>query len=61
MLKVLQSLLDLQSVDTRLQIVRARLAALPKKTAEVDGHVAAAKAKSQLSAPDQAAINSVLT
>jgi uncharacterized protein len=44
-LKVLQSLLDLQSVDTRLQIVRARLAALPKKIAEVDGHVAAAKAE----------------
>jgi predicted nucleic acid-binding Zn-ribbon protein len=44
-LKVLQNLLDLQSVDTRLQIVRARLAALPKKIAEVDGHVAAAKAE----------------
>jgi uncharacterized protein len=44
-LKVLQNLLDLQSVDTRLQTVRARLAALPKKTAEVDGRVAAAKAE----------------
>ena len=44
-LKVLQNLLDLQSVDTRLHIVRARLAALPKKTAEVDGRVAAAKAE----------------
>ena len=42
-LKVLQNLLDLQSVDTRLQDVRSRLAAFPKKIAEVDARIAAAK------------------
>jgi len=41
--KVLQSLLDLQGVDLHLLEVRARLAALPKKTAEIDARVAAAK------------------
>ena len=45
MLKVLQNLLDLQSVDTRLQDVRTRLAAFPKKIAEVDARVAGAKAE----------------
>jgi hypothetical protein len=54
-LKVLQNLLDLQSVDTRLQIVRARLAALPKKTSEVDGRVAAAKAELEKSKAAQLA------
>ncbi|MGA7623609.1 MAG: C4-type zinc ribbon domain-containing protein [Candidatus Acidiferrales bacterium] len=44
MLRVLQNLLDLQSVDTRLQDVRTRLAAFPKKSAEVDARVAAARA-----------------
>jgi uncharacterized protein len=42
--KVLQSLIDLQAVDTRLHDVRARLAAFPKKIAEVDARVTAAKA-----------------
>ncbi len=43
MQKVLQSLIDLQAVDTRLHDVRARLATFPKKIAEVDARVAAAK------------------
>lgn len=43
MVKVLQSLLDLQSADLRLNEVRARLAAFPKKFAEVEARVAAAK------------------
>jgi predicted nucleic acid-binding Zn-ribbon protein len=42
-LKVLQNLLDLQSVDTRLQDVRTRLAAFPKRSAELDARIAAAK------------------
>jgi hypothetical protein len=44
-LKVLQSLLDLQSVDTRLQDVRTRLAAFPKKSADLEARIAAAKAE----------------
>jgi len=43
--KVLQNLLALQSVDTRLRDVNARLAKFPKKIAEIDGRVAAAKAE----------------
>jgi len=43
-LKVLQNLLDLQGVDVRLSQVRARLALFPKKLAEVDARVAAARA-----------------
>jgi uncharacterized protein len=54
-LKVLQDLLDLQSVDTRLQIVRARLAAVPRKIADVDSHVAAAKAELEKSKAAQLA------
>ncbi|MGA3292834.1 MAG: C4-type zinc ribbon domain-containing protein [Candidatus Acidiferrales bacterium] len=42
--KVLQSLLDLQGVDVRLREVRARLGAFPKKLAEVDARLSAAKA-----------------
>src|SRR5271170_6793476 len=42
-MKVLQDLLELQSVDLRLNDVRTRLAAFPKKVAEVDARVAAAK------------------
>jgi uncharacterized protein len=42
--KVLQNLLDLQSVDIRLNEVRARLAKFPKKLAESDARLAAAKA-----------------
>jgi uncharacterized protein len=41
--KVLQSLLELQGVDLRLNEVRAKLAAFPKKLAEVDARVSAAK------------------
>jgi len=42
--KVLQSLIELQAVDTRLHDVRALLATFPKKIAEVDARVGAAKA-----------------
>jgi len=42
-LKVLQGLLELQSVDGRLNDVRSRLAAFPKKIAELDARIAAAK------------------
>jgi len=41
--KVLQDLLDLQTVDMRLSEVRARLATLPKKLAEIETRIAAAK------------------
>jgi uncharacterized protein len=43
--KVLQALHELQTVDTRLTEVRARLAKFPKKLADVDARVAAAKAE----------------
>jgi predicted nucleic acid-binding Zn-ribbon protein len=43
--KVLQNLLELQSVDGRLADVRARLGRIPKKLAECDGRVASAKAE----------------
>jgi predicted nucleic acid-binding Zn-ribbon protein len=42
--KNLQNLLDLQHVDVRLNDVRARLAKIPKKLAESDARIAAAKA-----------------
>jgi uncharacterized protein len=42
--KVLQNLLDLQSIDARRNEVRAQLVAFPKKFAEIDARVAAAKA-----------------
>jgi uncharacterized protein len=41
--KVLQNLLELQSVDVRLTDLRARLAKIPKKIAESEGRVSAAK------------------
>lgn len=44
MQKVLRDLLELQSVDARLREVRAQLAAFPKKSAEMDAHLAAARA-----------------
>ena len=53
MTKLLQNLLDLQGVDIRLHDVRARLATLPKKTAEVDARVAAAKAAVEQSKSSQ--------
>jgi uncharacterized protein len=43
--KVLQNLLELQTLDAQLAGVRARLAACPKKLAETDARVAAAKAE----------------
>jgi uncharacterized protein len=43
--KVLQNLLELQSVDVRLNDVRARLAKIPQKLAECDGRVTSAKAE----------------
>ncbi len=44
MQKILQNLLDLQNVDIRLNDVRGRLAKFPKKLAESDARIAAAKA-----------------
>ena len=45
MQKVLQDLLELQSVDVALAAVRARLATYPKKLADTDARIAAAKAE----------------
>lgn len=44
MQKVLQNLLDLQSIDARRNIVRAQLALFPRKIAEIEARVAAARA-----------------
>lgn len=44
MQRPLQSLLDLQALDSRLNQVRARLAAFPQKFAAVDSRVAAVRA-----------------
>jgi predicted nucleic acid-binding Zn-ribbon protein len=41
---IIRHLLDLQTVDIHLQDVRARLAQFPKRVAEVDARVAAARA-----------------
>jgi len=43
--KSLQSLLDLQAVDVRLNQVRTRLASFPKKLAEADARAAGARAE----------------
>jgi len=53
--KVLQNLLDLQHVDGKLIDVRARLATFPKKIADIDAHVAAAKAELESSKASQLA------
>jgi len=53
--KVLQDLLELQSVDVRLGGVRARLVTYPKKLAEADARVAAAKAELEVSKAAQLA------
>jgi uncharacterized protein len=53
--KVLQTLLDLQSVDLRLIEVRSRLAKFPKKIADVDALVTAAKADVEASKAAQLA------
>jgi predicted nucleic acid-binding Zn-ribbon protein len=42
---IIKHLLDLQTVDTHLQDVRARLTQFPKRLAEVEGRVAAARAE----------------
>jgi len=47
--KVLQDLLALQSVDTRLRDVNGRLAKFPKKLAEIDARVAYSKAELDVS------------
>jgi uncharacterized protein len=52
-LKILQDLLELQAVDMRLQDVRARLASFPKKIAEGDARVTAAKAELEHSKAQQ--------
>jgi len=44
-MKILQDLLELQSVDTRLQAVRARLASFPKRSADAEKYITAAKAE----------------
>jgi len=54
-LKILQDLLVLQSVDVRLHEVHARLATCPKKLAEVDARVAAARAELEKSKAAQLA------
>jgi predicted nucleic acid-binding Zn-ribbon protein len=54
-LKVLQNLLELQSVDVRLNDVRTRLAAVPKKIADLDARVAAAKTELEQSKAAQLA------
>jgi predicted nucleic acid-binding Zn-ribbon protein len=54
-IKVLQDLLELQSVDLRLNDVRARLATFPKKSAEVDARVAAGKVELDQSKASQLA------
>jgi hypothetical protein len=47
--KILQDLFELQSVDVRLSAVRARLAAYPKKLADTDTRIAAAKGELEVS------------
>jgi predicted nucleic acid-binding Zn-ribbon protein len=44
-LKILQDLLELQSVDVRLDEVQARLATYPRKLTEIEARVAAARAE----------------
>jgi predicted nucleic acid-binding Zn-ribbon protein len=52
---VLQKLLELQNVDVRLNEVRARLAAFPKKLADADARAASAKAELEQSKAAQLA------
>lgn len=54
-LKILQDLLELQSVDVRLHDGRARLVAFPKKISELDTRIAAAKAELEQSKAAQLA------
>ena len=55
MLKIIENLLGLQSVDVRLHEVHARLATYPKKLAEVEARVAAARAELEKSKAAQLA------
>src|SRR5580700_1384203 len=54
-LKVLQNLLELQSVDVRLNDVRARLAAFPKRSSDLNARIAAAKTELEQSKAAQLA------
>ena len=49
--------MELQSVDTRLNAVRARIATFPKKTAEIEARVT--NAKSELDAAKAAQLNTI--
>jgi predicted nucleic acid-binding Zn-ribbon protein len=55
-LTILQDLLHLQSLDARLHEVRAQLAVYPKKLADADARVAAAKAQLDKSKAAQLAV-----
>lgn len=55
MLKIVQDLLELQGVDLRLHDVNTQLATFPKKLAEVDARVAAARAEVEKSKAAQIA------
>jgi hypothetical protein len=55
-LTILQDLLHLQSFDVRLHDVRAQLAVYPKKLADADARVAAAKAQLEKSKAAQLAV-----
>lgn len=52
----LQNLLELQALDVRLSEVRAQLAAFPKKLADADARIAAARAKLDQSKAAQLAV-----
>ena len=56
MLTILQDLLHLQSLDVRLHEVRAQLAVYPKKLADADARIAAAKAQLDKSKAAQLAV-----
>jgi uncharacterized protein len=56
-LQLLENLMELQSVDTRLNAVRARIATFPKKSAEIEGRVTSAKA--ELDAAKAAQLNTI--
>ena len=55
-MKILQDLLELQSVDTRLQAVRTRLASFPKRSADAEKYVSAAKAELEAAKAAQVAV-----
>jgi uncharacterized protein len=54
-LKIVQDLLELQNVDTRLHDVNAQLAAFPRKIAEIEARVAAARTELEKSKAAQLA------